>query len=292
MKRAILCSIGCFLPALALAQEVRPECEHTRGVKQASLYAEDGQLSAARGELEMVLATREGPKHADVWLAYALVAFEQGDLQTAGSAMDQVYEMNEAGEITEPLPPWGERFIARYEASVGKLVLEDQAPRRVGFSARFSAGSPEAKSRAEAFLARTDGFLVRGTLTPIFLPPGRYALGATEVEIRPASERPVVVPVDHLGELEVLTGAARSAEPEPSFPVIPSPYAERCKEREMPTTVYTNAPEDEGGFFAGPWPWILGGVLVAGGAAAAAAVALHEPDWRLRFDGTGQGLGR
>jgi hypothetical protein len=290
MRTALCLFVLSGVAGPALAQELLPECEWERAVKQASLYAEDGELAAARGELEMVLQTRDGPDHAEVWFAYALVAFEQGDVATAGAAMDRIYEMNERGELPEVLPPWAERFIGRYEEAVGKLVLEHDRPLRVAFSA--SVESAEDKARAEALLAREDGVLVRSTLSPIYLPPGVYRLGDARVEVRPASERPVVVPLASVGAPAALAARAEGADPPPPFPVVPSTFLERCRERALPELVAAAPPPPGPSFAEGPWPWILGGVALVGAGAAAAAVALHRPDWRLSFETGEGGLGR
>ncbi len=279
MSARILILALTFSP-IAAAQELRPECEGERAVKQASLYAENGDLAAARGELEMALRTRRGAEQAEVWLAYGLVTFEQGDLDTAGLAVDRVYALNEAGAVAE-MPPWAERFLNRFETQVGRIVFEDAEARRISFSVQYESG-PE-PDRARAVIEREGGRLARTTLTPVVLPVGVYQLGATRVEVRPASERPVVVEVENLGPPALLAAAARAAAPAPPFPVTPSPFLERCEERALPTLA--TAPPEAPGFFFGPWPWVLGGLLLAAGAGAAAAVATHEPGWRLSFAG-------
>lgn len=271
-------------PGSAGARELLPECDWSRAVKQASLYREEGQLGAARGELEMVLSTDRGTERAEVWLAFALVTYEQGDLAAAGTAMERLYRLNESGALEGELPGWGERFIERYEASVGQIVLEDAEPRLVAFSAGYESGGYA--EMAERLLERESGVMVRASLSPIHLPPGVYRLGEARVEVRPGSGRPGVVPLTSLGDPKALESAARSApRPEP-FAVVPSPYLERCKERSLPPGVLASGtPVAESGFMDGAWPWVLGGLVVVGAGAAAAAVALHEPDWRLRFDG-------
>lgn len=271
----------CLAPSVS-ARELLPECEWERAVKQASLYREEGQLGAARGELEMVLRTDHGTERGEVWLAFALVTLDQGDLGAAGTAMERLYRLNESGALEGEIPPWGERFIERYEAAVGQLVLEDEAPRTVAFEASYESGSH--REAASRLLEREGGVLTRASLSPIHLPPGVYRLGQARVEVRPGSGRPGVVPLASLGPPEALEARAAEVAPPPPFEVVPSPYLERCEERALPEGVLASGtPVPSGGFFDSAWPWVLGGLAVVGAGAAVAAVSLHEPDWRLRF---------
>lgn len=278
-----ICVFVALSAGSAQAQEVLPECEVARAVKQASLYVEDGQLAAARGELEMALRTRRGPETPELWFAYGLVSFEQGDFDAAGAAVARIYAFNEAGTLEE-VPDWAERFLARYELAVGTLVLEDTEPTWLSFEAEYVSGSQA--ERARVFLAREQGVLTRSTLDPIRLPVGIYRLGEARVEVRPSGERPVVVPVARLGDREQLSKRAASAPSPAPFPVIQSPYLERCEERPLPRNLGAAPPSKSGG---SAWPWVIGGLVLAAaaGGAVAAAVALDEPDWRLDFGRAG-----
>jgi hypothetical protein len=167
---------------------------------------------------------------------------------------------------------------------------------------RLEAGTHVLEARLDGFRdARTTALLHEGVATTVRLEVQPETLPAPMLRVE-SSSGGATVAVD--GGPPEPVPCTREMTPGPHQVRMEAPgYVAENRDMTMPETgevvvsislvplapeTPTTTAEDDGGFWAGPWPWVIGGALVLGAAATATGVLLApedeaSSDWTLRM---------
>ncbi|MBI5499851.1 MAG: PEGA domain-containing protein [Deltaproteobacteria bacterium] len=290
------------LSSLTFSAGAQPEVE-----AQARRLFEEGVASAAAGDWTTAIANFEG--------SYALFP-QPGTLKNIAVYQDQAGRHADAHRSwTELLERYGDVVsettraeaagrIAALERYLGTVTLTSNVEgttllvdgRDVGMAPlaaplRLEPGTHVFEGRMDGHQdARISVLLLEGAASPVqlVLLPMAVVPSVLRVEVRTAG---ALVSIDDASPepaaltREVAPGPHRVRVEAPGFigetreVIVPSSGQVVVSFDLAPLIVPTPAtPEDTEGFWSGPWPWIIGGVLLAGAGAATTTVLLWPED--------------